>query len=143
MVGSNSGLLANIADKANEEDTSTYTLYHGTDIATARVLAGGAPIDVDGCNWSVSCGGFYLADQLGDAEHFAVFTQSGVREGGVVQYDFSASAYQTIKGIATIQPLESAPFFNPLGNEIIVPPSEFSIFNSLMAKGDIQPGPVR
>jgi len=143
MVSTNGNILSKFADRINEDDSSTYTLYHGTDIATARLLGGGGPIEIDSCNWRVSCGGFYLADQLGDAEHFAVFTQSGVRDGGVVQYTFNASAYLTIKGIATIQPLQSAPFFNPLGNEIIVPPSGFSVFNGLMLKGDIKPGAVR
>ncbi|MCG7948885.1 MAG: RHS repeat-associated core domain-containing protein, partial [Candidatus Thiodiazotropha taylori] len=145
MVGTNSSLLSNMVEKINEDDTSAYTLYHGTDIATARLLAGGTPIEIDStrCNWGASCGGFYLADQLGDAEHFAVFTQSGPRDGGVVQYSFTASAYLTIKGIATIRPILNAPRFNPLGNEIVVPPSGFSVFNSLMLKGDITPGPVR
>ena len=145
MVSSNANILSKFVDRINEEDTNTYTLYHGTDIATARLLGGGAPINIDGagCNWSVSCGGFYLADQLGDAEHFAVFTQSGARSGGVVQYDFNASAYLTIKSIATIRPIPPAQRFTPLGNEIIVPPIGFPTFNSLMLKGDIRPGAVR
>jgi len=135
-----------LSEKDEGNDKNPYfILFHGTDIETARILAAGAPIYVDtnNCNWSASCGGFYLAEQLGDAEHFAVFTQSGIRLGGVVQYNFTKVAYLAIMGISKVQPLRPQNLFNPLGNEVIVPPSGFPVFNGFMQQRKIIPGPVR
>jgi hypothetical protein len=143
MVGSQSNMLGLITDKVNNDDDSQFALYHGTDIATANILLNRAPIEVGNAKcWAVSCGGFYLADNVLDADHFAVSTQGGFRDGGVVQYNFTKSAYMTIRGLATIKPLERAPRFEPAGNEIILSPSSFPIFNTLMLNGEINPSPA-
>ncbi|MCX7554685.1 RHS repeat-associated core domain-containing protein [Marinicella sp. S1101] len=99
-----------VRDQINEDDSSQYEYFHGTDITTAVYLLNKGPIYIDtsNCNWDASCGGFYLADNRGDAEHFAVFTQSGVRDGAVVQYTFSAFANQVIRGVSVFEPIPVA-----------------------------------
>lgn len=83
-----------------------------------------------------------MADQLADAEHFAVFTQRGMRAGGVVQYNFTRVAYLAIMGLSTKRKIPPAPRYWPMGNEIVLPPTAFPIFNGFLAQREIIPSPV-
>lgn len=75
-----------------------------------------------------------MADHLAAAEHFAVFTQHGPRDGGVVQYSFTRVAYLAIMGLSTKRKIPPVPRYRPMGNEIVLPPAAFPIFNGFLAQ---------
>jgi hypothetical protein len=110
--------------------------------STALYLLNGGHISVDpgNCNWKASCGGFYLAEKREDAEHFAVFTQDGTRTGAVVAYTFSGFAYKTISSLSKVESIPQAKRYFPMGNQVVVPPSAFPMFNGLLDSGEITPG---
>ena len=144
MSPATSKIVAKIKSKVEEEDDEEYEFYHGTDLQTGLMLLNGASINVEAgnCNWSASCGGFYLADDIGDAIHFANFTDNGQRDDpAVVKYTFSSFAYKTIAGISSFGPIPMASRYNPAGNQLVVPPQGFTAFNRLMKAKEIKPGP--
>lgn len=64
------------------------------------------------------------------------------RDGGVVQYSFTQRAYTAILAFSKLEPIPPANRYNPAGNQVIVPPSAFPVFNGFMTQGEIMPGPV-
>jgi len=113
------------------------TAMHGTDIASARSLLGGAPLDaaaaaagkVDGA------AGFYLATESAAAEFFALRRAPGA----ILEYRFSPTAVTrlTAEG-AALRPIPAGgmPGGFP-GSEFFVPSKAFAIFNELRAAGHI------
>ena len=114
------------------------TLFHGTDIASARGFLAGAELET-GAAAARSAGapsGFYLATDSATAQHFAL-TRS---PGGVLQYQLSPSAVTQLRGAgARIGPIAPGPNGFPVfpGQEFVVPPDAFGLFNGLRSSGQI------
>jgi hypothetical protein len=118
------------------------TAFHGTDIDSARNLLRGDSLSasiaaarkIDGPS------GFFLAIEQTDAEFFAMRRSPG----GVLQFDFSADAVRQLRSSGMIQqPIPrglKAPFFR--GDELIIPPSAFDLFNDLRRLGEILVNPA-
>jgi hypothetical protein len=115
----------------------TTTLFHGTDVASARTLLGGAPLNaakaaagkIDGAP------GFFLATHRDAATYFAMRRAPGA----VLQYNFSATATTRLgaKG-AVLRPIPAGGMRGGFpGQEFFVPPTAFRTFNSLMRSGHI------
>jgi RHS repeat-associated protein len=119
MVGTQSSLLDLVSSKINEEDSTEYELFHGTDMQSGLALVNGAHLEMQSLrNWPASNGGFYLATHYGDAVHHANVTQFGQRDDpAVVKYTFKASAYRTIRAISTVQPIPAGSRYRPLARK--------------------------
>jgi hypothetical protein len=80
--------------------------------------------------------GFFLATDLASAEFFAIRRSPGV----VVEFQFSPDAVRDLMSAGMIQqPLPIGPRSPPglAGDEWIVPPTAFDLFNRLRAAGKI------
>jgi hypothetical protein len=110
--------------------------YHGTHTDAADAFEAGGRLDpivaaglhIDGED------GFYLADDRGDAEFFALRRWSG----RVVAYDVSPYAVdQLLARGARRTPIPGGcpPYFQ--GNEFFIPVAVFPLFNDLLKSGEI------
>jgi hypothetical protein len=135
------GAAADLGAAAGEIGTAGrggMTLFHGTDIASARSLAGGAPLDAAAAaaRSSGARSGFYLATDAADATHFALTRQPG----GVLQYQLSETAVTQLRGAGVrMGPIAPGPKGFPIfqGQEFVVPPDAFGLFNNLRSRGQI------
>lgn len=113
------------------------TLYHGTDIGSAQNLLGGEGLDAAKAAASKLDGpqGFFMATDEAAAEFFALRRSPG----GMLQYDLSADAVRQLEAAgARLGPIPQGNFPGHLpGNEFVVPPSAFGLFNELRAAGEI------
>lgn len=114
------------------------TLFHGTDNASARSLAGGAPLDAAAAaaRSTGAPSGFYLATDSADATHFALTRQPG----RVLQYQLSETAVTQLQGAGVrMGPIAPGPKGFPIfqGQEFVVPPDAFGLFNNLRLSGHI------
>jgi hypothetical protein len=111
------------------------TLFHGTDVASARSLLDGAPLDAATAAAAKIDGpaGFFLATHADDAAYFAARRGAG----GILRYEFSSRAVEALGGLQ-LSPLGPLGKFGRfLGGEAIIPTESFGIFNALRKSGDI------
>jgi RHS repeat-associated protein len=116
-------------------ETAGNMFYHGTDIVSANKLLQGEGLNAAKAAASKMDGppGFFLASSASDAEFFAAR-----RAGGILQYEFSNRAMQTLTSCGMIcQPIPAGRTSKFLGNELIVPTGAFDTFNSLRRAGEI------
>jgi hypothetical protein len=114
-------------------------VYHGTDLKTGLAFlnnqlaldaAQAALAKIDGPP------GFFLATDLASAEFFAIRRSPGV----VVEFQLSPDAVRDLMSAGMIrQPLPVGPRSPPglAGDELLVPPDAFALFNRLRASGRI------
>jgi hypothetical protein len=118
------------------------TAFHGTDIASARSLVRGAPLDAAAAaaRSSGSPSGFYLATDAADAAHFAYARAPG----GMLQYRLSEGAVVQLRDAgATLGPIIPGPKGFPIfeGQQFVVPTEAFGLFNKLRSSGQIVVAP--
>jgi RHS repeat-associated protein len=136
------GLLTGGTSAAFEEGV---TMFHGTDIASARGFLNGAALDpaVAAARNSGGPQGFFLATDVGTAEHFAA-ARGG--PGGVLRYEVSADALTQLRGAgSTFGPIAPGRNGYPIfpGQEFVIRPDTFGLFNNLRASGQIVVLPSR
>lgn len=118
------------------------TAFHGTDVDSALHLLNGGRLDaaaaitrkIDGPD------GFFLATHLDDASFFAAR-----RNGTILQFNFSDAARKQLDAAGIIrQPIPGGPKSpNFLGDELMVKPDQFDLFNKLLDSGDISIIPAK
>ena len=112
-------------------------LFHGTDLKSAEALLKNPKLDADVAAAKKIDGpeGFYLADDVGDAEFFAARREPGA----ILQYDIDEGASAALaEAGAVTRPIPRgarSPYFQ--GNEFVVPPEAFNLFNALLDAGKI------
>lgn len=118
------------------------TAFHGTDRDTALHLLNGGRLDaataaklkIDGPD------GFFLATLREEAEFFAVRR----RNGAVLEFQFSDAARKQLDAAGLIrQPIPPGKTARFQGDELIVKPDQFDLFNRLLDNGDIKIIPAR
>ncbi|CAN5614894.1 hypothetical protein BH09MYX1_BH09MYX1_33760 [soil metagenome] len=111
------------------------TLFHGTDVSSARGFLAGAELDSGAAAAAKIDGapGFFLATAAEDAAYFAARRGSGT----VLQYSFSPTAVQRLGGLRAtpLGPLGKIGQF--AGGEAVVGTESFGVFNSLRQSGHI------
>jgi hypothetical protein len=134
-VGAGAGAYSAVTNAA-EAEGGGITLFHGTDIASARGFLAGANLDAAAAAARTTGAppGFYLATDAADATHFAL-TRA---QGGVLRYDISEAALGQLRGAGAsfgpIAPgLKGFPIFQ--GQQFVVPTGAFDMFNALRAQG--------
>jgi len=131
-------LLSPATVEAPSGAESWIAFYHGTDVATAQHLLQGGSLSTAAAA-AASLGeqepGFYLATYPGDAEYFA----ARQAPGSVVTFLLSQSALQTLMAAGSVfRPIArgpDSPYFQ--GEELVIPPSAFGIFDAERAAGRI------
>jgi len=122
------------------ESDGAYIFYHGTDVDSAVKLLLGAPLSAEfaGNNKIDGKLGFYLATDYADTEYFAL--RRG--EGAVLQYSVSTGAFESlITSGSAFTPIPPGKTFTPNGYELLVPPSNFTLFDELRSSGQIVVSP--
>jgi RHS repeat-associated protein len=119
-----------------------FKLYHGTSPVYSLALLNGAELNAATAAASKIDGplGFFLATQADDAFFFAARRNSGT----ILEYSFSGNAVKALNGLPT------SPIANPAkgflrfnGEESIIQPSQFEVFNILRKNGEIMVRPLQ
>jgi RHS repeat-associated protein len=121
--------------------------YHGTSAESGLALLNGAPLSIEGVqqNTNGAPPGFYLATDPVEAQYFGSLkaTQIG---STVLQYGMTNSAVSALAAAgATIGPIpQSGANVAFQGQQFVIPPSAFGVFNALRASGGItvKPSPL-
>jgi len=107
-------------------------LFHGTDIPSALALLNGAPLEVEKSiqlRHDIGDIGFYLATDIGVAEHFAVVRGT---TGAVLRDVLAQQAIDELVSVGCVfRPITPGKRFNPPGLEFLVLPTAFELFNLL------------
>jgi hypothetical protein len=112
------------------------TLYHGTDVGSALWFLDGGGLDTAAAASSKIDGppGFFLATELDDAIFFGLR-----RRGTVIEFRITQDAFDQLMAAGSVlQPIPrgpKSPFFK--GDELIVKPDSYSLFNILLRSGEI------
>jgi hypothetical protein len=115
--------------------------YHGADVASALYFLNGGRLDaaVAATNKIEGPPGFFLATHVDDAAFFAAR-----RNGTVIEFRLSQFARDQLKRAGVVrQPIPAgpkSPHFQ--GDELLVKPEHFPVFNLLLDSGDIVVAPV-
>jgi hypothetical protein len=113
-----------------------FVLFHGTSLDAARRLLAGEALDAERAAGLKVDGpaGFFLATDPDAAEFFALRRGTGA----VLQYRLTADAFsQLTKAGATLGPIAPGKSSRIPGEEFVIPPSAFGLFNSLRSAGAI------
>jgi hypothetical protein len=130
-----------VTTPAVETTRGSLTTFHGTDIASARNLLQGSPLRAEEAAARKIDGppGFFLATEVDDAVFFALRRAPG----GVVAFRLSFQAVATLQAAGAIRrripPGKTIQF---LGDEVVIPPEAFGIFNTLRETGEIAIAPA-
>jgi hypothetical protein len=124
-----------------EITTGSLTTFHDTDIVSARNLLQGSPLSVEEAAARKIDGppGFFLATEVDDAVFFALRRAPG----GVVAFRLTWRAVETLQAAGALRrripPGKTVRF---LGDEVVVPPEAFGVFNMLRETGEIAVAPA-
>jgi hypothetical protein len=124
-----------------ETTTGSLTTFHGTDIVSARNLLQGSPLSAEEAAARKIDGppGFFLATEMDDAVFFALRRAPG----GVVIFRLSFQAVETLQAVGAVRrripPGQAIQF---LGDEVVIPPKAFEVFNTLRETGEIAVAPA-
>jgi len=124
-----------------ETTRGSLTTFHGTDIASARNLLQGNPLSVEEAAVRKIDGppGFFLATEVDDAVFFALRRAPG----GVVEFHLSLQAVETLQDAgATRRRIPPGKTIRFLGDEVVIPPEAFGVFNTLRETGEISVAPA-
>jgi len=114
------------------------TAYHGTDVDSALRFLRREGLDVDAAASRKMDGppGFFLATNMDDAVYFG----SRRSRFTVLQYDIQVEALKRLREAGSVLRPIAQGQRNTLfaGDEILVPPSAFEIFNSLIETGEVR-----
>jgi hypothetical protein len=130
-----------VTTPAVETTTGGLTTFHGTDIVSARNLLQGSPLSAEEAAARKIDGppGFFLATEVDDAVFFALRRAPG----GVVAFRLSFQAVETLQVVGAIRrripPGQTIQF---LGDEVVIPPEAFGVFNVLRETGEITVAPA-
>ena len=127
--------------QAVETTRGSLTTFHGTDIVSARNLLQGNPLSAEEAAARKIDGppGFFLATEVDDAVFFALRRAPG----GVVAFHLLFQAVETLHAVGAIRrriPLGKTIQF--LGDEVVIPPEAFGVFNALRETGAITVAPA-
>ena len=112
------------------------TAFHGTDIESARTLLQGESLNIEKAAVHKIDGppGFFLATEIDDAMFFALRRAPG----GVLACHLSLYAVEQLQAAGMrrrqIPPGKTIRF---MGDEIVIPPEAFAVFNGLREAGEI------
>ena len=126
---------------AVETTIGSLTAFHGTDIVSARNLLQGSPLSAEEAAAHKIDGppGFFLATEVDDAVFFALRRAPG----GVVAFRLTLRAVETLQAAGAIRrripPGKAIQF---LGEEVVIPPEAFGVFNALRETGAITVAPA-
>lgn len=126
---------------AVETTRGSLTTFHGTDIVSARNLLQGNPLSAEEAAARKIDGppGFFLATEVDDAVFFALRRAPG----GVVTFRLAFQAVETLQAAGAIRrhipPGKTIQF---LGEEVVIPPEAFGVFNALRETGEIAVAPA-
>jgi len=123
-----------------ETTTGSLTTFHGTDIASARSLLQGSPLSAEKAAARKIDGppGFFLATEVDDAVFFALRRAPG----GVVAFYLSFQAVETLRAVGAIRRIPPGKTIQFLGDEVVIPPEAFGVFNALRETGEITVAPA-
>jgi hypothetical protein len=130
-----------VTTSAVETTTGSLTTFHGTDIVSARNLLQGSPLSVEEAAARKIDGppGFFLATDVDDAVFFALRRAPG----GVVAFRLSFQAVETLQAVgATRRRIPPGKTIQFLGDEVVIPPAAFGVFNMLRETGEIAVAPA-
>lgn len=112
------------------------TAFHGTDIESARKLLRGDPLNVEQAAAHKIDGppGFFLATEVDDAMFFALRRAPG----GVVAFRLSLHAVERLQAAEMIRrQIPPGKTIRFMGDEIVIPPAAFEVFNGLREADEI------
>lgn len=112
------------------------TAFHGTDIESARTLLRGEPLNVEKAAAHKIDGppGFFLATEVDDAMFFALRRAPG----GVLACHLSLYAVEQLQAAGMLRrPIPPGKTIRFIGDEMVMPPEAFSVFNGLREAGEI------
>jgi hypothetical protein len=112
------------------------TAFHGTDIESACTLLRGEPLDVEKAAAHKIDGppGFFLATEVDDTMFFALRRAPG----GVLAFRFSLHAVEQLQAAGMIRhQIPPGKTIRFMGDEMVIPPAAFEVFNGLRAVGEI------
>jgi hypothetical protein len=119
---------------AGRTGSGLFRLFHGTAASSAeRLLAGEALNAATAAAFKIDgSAGFFLATHIDDAAYFAARRGSGK----ILEYQFSSRAVEQLGLKST--PLGALGKFGQFqGDEVVISPESFDLFNSLLKSGDI------
>jgi len=112
------------------------TAFHGTDIESAHTLLQGEPLNVEKAAAHKIDGppGFFLATEVDDAIFFALRRAPG----GVLAYHLSLHAVEQLQAAGMLRrQIPPGKTIRFIGDEIVIPPEAFTVFNGLREAGEI------
>jgi len=128
---------------APEDGAAANVFYHGTDLASAKALAAGTPLDAAAAAAQTAGAepGFYLATSQADAEYFASIKIGLNDQAAVLRFTMSDNALEQLLGSNSVlgdipQAGAKLPFE---GQQLVVPTEDFPLFNELRLAGEITP----
>jgi hypothetical protein len=115
--------------------------YHGTDVQSGLALLNGLGLDAAAAAARKIDGppGFFLAEDMDDAAFFAAR-----RQGTILEIQLSDRAYSQLRTAGMVrQPIPQGFSTRFNGDELLVTPHAFAVFNQLRAAGEIEFLPAR